>query len=117
MVVVSPCCELSVYGTQRPQPLRLVDILEMGTLARPPVTARRKWGSTGHHQAAFVARVYPRAQEPCARDVLPPLLPFQMAVSLDNSTSNAGCARGGTSPNTSRHARTAAMQHLYRLPS
>ncbi len=53
MVVVSSCREMLGYVTQRAQPLLSVAIIKLGTLARLPVTNRRKVGTTSNHHAPY----------------------------------------------------------------
>ena len=53
MVVVSSCREMLGKVPQRAQPLLLVAIIQLGTLARLPVTNRRKVGMTSNHHAPY----------------------------------------------------------------
>ena len=53
MVVVSSCREMLGYVPQRAQPLLSVAIIKLGTLARLPVTNRRKVGTTSNHHAPY----------------------------------------------------------------
>ena len=54
MVVVSSCREMLGQVPQRAQPLSLVTIIQLGTLARLPVINRRKVGMTSNHHAPYV---------------------------------------------------------------
>ena len=53
MVVVSSCREMLGSVPQRAQPLSLVTIIKLGTLARLPVTSWRKAGMTSNHHAPY----------------------------------------------------------------
>ena len=53
MVVVSSCREMLGSVPQRAQPLLSVAIIKLGTLARLPVTNRRKVGTTSNHHAPY----------------------------------------------------------------
>ena len=53
MVVGSACREMVGYVPQRAQPLLSVAIIKLGTLARLPVTNRRKVGTTSNHHAPY----------------------------------------------------------------
>ena len=53
MVVVSSCREMLGYVPQRAQPLSLVTIIKLGTLARLPVINWRKVGMTSNHHAPY----------------------------------------------------------------
>ncbi len=53
MVVVSSCREMLGQVPQRAQPLLSVAIIKLGTLARLPVTNRRKVGTTSNHHAPY----------------------------------------------------------------
>ena len=54
MVVVSSCREMLGQVPQRAQPLLLVAIIQLGTLAGLPGTTRRKAGMTSNHHAPYV---------------------------------------------------------------
>ena len=53
MAVDSSCREMLGYVPQRAQPLLLVTIIKLGTLARLPAKSRRKVGMTSSHHAPY----------------------------------------------------------------
>ena len=53
MAVVSSCREMLGQVLQRAQPPPPVAIIELGTLAGPPATSRRKAGMTSSHHAPY----------------------------------------------------------------